>query len=158
MPPKVSMRNPLIIIACVLATAFFMAGCASTSTLHFRTVDARTGEPIAGVTTTYSNYVYDMVFGGYYHFGPTNLPPSNGNGVIIVQGVPKYRVNVFDLSCLGYQNLQCVYSAGTFCWEDGTNRFVANDGEVFLSRRCLTIPPTNGWFVIRLNAEPESGR
>lgn len=151
------MRNPLIIIACVLATALFMAGCTSTSTLHLRTVDAKTGEPIVGVSTTYSNYVYDLLW-GYYHFGPTNLPPSNTNGVIIVHRVPKYRVNVFDLSFPGYQNLECVYSAGKFCWEDGTNRIVANDGEVFLSRRCLEIPPTNGWFVIQLNAEPESGR
>jgi hypothetical protein len=134
----------------VLAASLFVVGC--TTSLRFKTVDAKTGQPIAGVTTTYEDHAYDLLLGSF-HFGPTNLPPSTDDGVVVVRGVHKKRVSTFDFSRQGYRSVQYAYAGGRFGWHDGTNSIVTKSGEVYKLAHWVDVLPTNGWFVIQMDAQ-----
>ena len=132
-----------------LMVLLLATGC--TTTLRFKTVDAHTGQPIAGVTTIYEDHVYDLLMGSF-HFGPTNLPASTADGVVVVRGVHKRRVSTFDFSRPGYSSAQYAYAGGRFGRHDGTNSIATTSGEVYMLAHWVDVPPTNGWFVIRMDA------
>ena len=136
----------------ILGFAALLLATGCTTTLHFKTVDAHTGQPIAGVSTTYQDHVYDLLLGSF-HFGPTNLPPSTGDGVVVVHGVHKRRVSTFDFSRPGYQSVEYAYAGGRFGRENGTNSIVTPSGEVYKLHRWMDVPPTNGWFVVKMDSQ-----
>ncbi len=117
-------------------------------TLHFKTIDARTERPLAGVNLKWVDHRNDLIF------GPSHcLPPSGDDGLIVVVGVHKGRLTTFDFTKDGYRGVSCFYSGGNLGQVDGTNSILTDSGFVYGFPRVVPISPTNHLFIIRMRRE-----
>ena len=133
-----------------LVGVLLVAGCSHT--LRFKTVDATTEKPLAGVALKWEDRQKDLIF-GTAHFGPTNLPPSGDDGLIVVVGVHKKRVTAFDFTKPGYVGVSCFYSGGSLARVDGTNSIANPSGTPYEVPRMVEILPTNDLMIIRMRSE-----
>jgi hypothetical protein len=130
-----------------IAGVLLLTGCAHTIT--FKVVDAASGRPVSGVAANWRQDSADLLL-GTYHFGPTNLPPSGEDGVVVVRGIYRGKQNRFIFSKSEYATVYGIYSMGRrFSESNQTNSIAGWDG--FILEEPLTgITPTNGVIVIRM--------
>jgi hypothetical protein len=129
-----------------LVGALLATGCART--IQFKAVDAATGQPLPGVATSWSQ---DSNHGwlGEYHFGPTNLPPSKEDGIIIIDGIHRTKLNEFIFSRNGYAPVYGVDSHSIFGRADRTNSVSVPHG--FVPDGPLdNVRPTNGFIIVQM--------
>src|SRR5690349_7267506 len=96
---KASSILPLLVVLGLLP--LIATGCAHA--LCVKIVDASTGKPLVGVSTSWQQYYHR-----YYHSGregPTNLPPSGEDGVITFGKLHQGWTSYFVLACPGYSNV-----------------------------------------------------
>jgi len=150
-------RHTALFIVAVVGV-LLVAGCAHT--IHFKAVDAATGHPLAGVVTSWRQDSYDLLLGAY-HFGPTNLPPSREDGVIVVDGIYKKKVSKFIFSRSGYATVYggyymggifTRYSGDSFSRADHTNSVSGWSGFI-LEEPLTSVSPTNGFIVVRMSSQ-----
>jgi len=126
-----------------MAALLLVAGCARS--IQFKAVDETTGQPLAGVATTWRQDSRDLV--GRYHSGPTDLPISKEDGMIAVDGVYRRKLSEFIFSRDGYAPVYGIYSRGIFGRADQTNSAPTSRG--FIPEGTLTnVPPTNGLIAV----------
>jgi hypothetical protein len=101
------MRSRLL--PALLLLALLAAGCSSTSTWHFRAVDSQTGQPLSGVSTVWVQSKTDW-HGDFHKLGPTNLPPSQADGLITIPDVHKSWAGKLTFFRSGYSDTWCEYS------------------------------------------------
>jgi len=128
----------------LLSGALILAGC--TTTLKMRTVDARTGEPLAGTMVSWREDYSDLLLGSK-HRALTNLPPSDKEGLIIVpESHPKW-LSSFVFSHPDYHDLYGSYNHGVLSLAERTNSAV--QGSPFVFEGPLTrATSSNGVFLI----------
>lgn len=135
------LRLALLTVPCFLLAT----GCAST--IQLKVVDAKTSQPLAGVSAVWREDVYDLIL-GKFQTGPTNLPPSNDSGIITINDVHKKRIGRLILSHPGYLTVYGAYSAGRLEFSGAIrppplpqDRFILEDPRIWASL-------TNGCFLI----------
>jgi len=95
-----------IIAAC---TGLAFVGCAHTICL--KAVDARTHEPLEGVSVQWLQARHQM-FQSLKQEGPTNLSPSGPDGITRVVGLHRSWTSEFIFACPGYSNVYGGYGSG----------------------------------------------
>lgn len=80
--------------------------------IRLKVVDSETGQPLAGVSAIWREDLDDML-AGHFQTGPTNLPSSDGSGVITVSLVHPKMTGRIILSRFGYTTVYGVYSNGS---------------------------------------------
>src|SRR5260370_4307515 len=95
-------------IAAIATLTLDLMGC-SLQTIHIKTVDARTGQPLAGVTTVWRQDRYQM-FQTIVHSDPIRESPSGRVGSIEVSGLHRNWKSTLFFSCPGYSNVYGLYS------------------------------------------------
>jgi hypothetical protein len=123
----------------------FTAGCART--LCIKTVDATTGRPLPGVQTRWTADYHDLLLGSY-HYGPTNLPPSNESGEIEIQKLKSKYTSRFVFFHAGYGNVYGVNSRGTLTL--GTTIQTFSDGVFILNGNLVSAGTSNGCFIVEM--------
>jgi hypothetical protein len=103
--------SSIIEIAGLGVLALALTGCAL-QTIHIRTVDANTGEPLAGVTTEWRQDRLQM-FQTIVHSDAIKESPSGYEGMVEVGGVHRNWASTLAFSCPGYLNVYSSYSGGT---------------------------------------------
>lgn len=126
-----------------------VTGCAQT--VRFKLVDAVTAKPLAGVNTTWRQDSHDLILGSY-QYGPTNLPPSSQDGVVVVKGVYKKKTSRLIFSRNGYATVYAGYSRGVLT-RAGSLDPRLRDGEFALSGELTLVPPTNGFITIQMSPQ-----
>ena len=139
----------------MVAAGLLMAvGCSSmitgqSDTLRLKIVDAKTGDPVPGVSAVWREDVDNLLF-GHFQTGPTSMPPSDKDGFITISGVKDKMVGRLILSCDGYTTEYGVYSDGSLQSSDNIqpppipqDLFTLDDAE--------TDARVNGYFVIRMH-------
>lgn len=100
-----------------IAAGLLMAlGCASmftgqSGTIRLKVVDAKTGQPLPGASAVWREDLDDLL-AGHLQIGPTNLPPSDESGIIVIGGARNKMVGRLILSEPGYSTVYGVYSDG----------------------------------------------
>src|SRR5207302_9601841 len=117
-------------------------------TLRIKTVDAATGQPLAGVSTSWR-----QDYNGYFrleHEGPTNLPPSWQDGIIRIEGVHRYWGSRFIFSCPGYSNVYGFYSVGRLGLAESVTYLPSGplEDEFILEGKPTSASLSNGCFLI----------
>jgi hypothetical protein len=129
----------------------FVAGCAHT--IKFKAVDAATGQPLAGVVTSWRQDSYDLLLGRAYHYGPTNLTASAEDGIVVVGGIYKRKVSKFILSRNGYATVYGGYHVGgNFTRAEHTNSISTSTGFI-LKEPLISVPLTNGSIVVQMHPQ-----
>jgi hypothetical protein len=134
----------------LLATlSLVLAGC--THTLRLRAVDAATKEPLSGVNTRWTQVRYGMFIRAKQE-GPTNLPASGQDGMIVVGGLHSSWLNwhnYFAFSCSGFSNVYGIYEGPPLGLGE---RIFKLDGELkdafILEGNLTSIFQSNGCYVI----------
>lgn len=85
--------------------------------LRLKVVDARTGDPLPGVSAVWREDVDDLL-AGHFQTGPTNLPSSDNSGIITINLVHPKMTGRLTLSCIGYTTVYGSYSDGTLDTSD----------------------------------------
>jgi hypothetical protein len=149
------MRQRVIPIILLQASLLLFAGCAHPRTIYFKTVNMATGQPLAGVNATWAQDSYDLVL-GVYRYGPTNLPPSSDDGIIVVNGVRKNKGCKFIFSKNGYAKVYGFYRTGdTFARAEHIDTTILDPKwDCFIFEGPMTeIFPTNGLIVIQMKPQ-----
>jgi hypothetical protein len=141
------MHRVIIIFSAFSAALLFVAGC--THTVQFRTVDATTGQPLAGVIASWRQDSHDLVLGSY-HYGPTNLPPSSAQGAITVGGIYPKKASRFIFSKSGYLTVYGIYGSDELTRANSLSQ-VDRDGEFILTGDLNLVLPTNGFIIIQMS-------
>ena len=126
-----------------------MTGCASTVT--FKAVDAVTNQPLAGVNTVWRMDSIDFLYITRHHFGPTNLPPSTENGVVVVNGPHKYAASRFIFSRDGYAPVYGIYYNDSMACAE--HIYPALIGGFNITAPVSYVSPTNGVIVVRMSPQ-----
>ena len=111
-------RFSIVFASTILAAGFsLLTGCSSlmhgeAHAIRLKIVDAKTGDPLPGVFTMWREDQDDLLY-GTSHLGPTDLKPSDDNGIITLTAVHEKMDGRFILTCPGYVTLYGVYSDGT---------------------------------------------
>ena len=92
----------------LLLAALLTGGCSSTSTWRFRVVDSQSGEPLSGVAAVWVQSKTDW-HGDFHRYGPTNLPPSQADGLITVPDIHSSWGGKLTFSRSGYSDTWCEY-------------------------------------------------
>jgi predicted small lipoprotein YifL len=138
----------------LVAGLFLLTGCAGMVHGHARAirlkiVDAKTGDPVPGVSAVWREDQDDMLY-GTSHLGPMDLPPSDNNGAITITAAHEKMDGRFILAHLGYVTLYGVYSGGTL----NVSREIQPPPfpqDIFVLDDAQTIGQnTDGTFVIRM--------
>ena len=134
-----------------LATALtlvsmFVTGCAHT--LHLKVVDAKSGEPLAGVSTLWrEDSAYNLLTGRRHQTRPNNLM-SGQDGLITVNTIHKKWVSRFVFSHVGYATLYGIYTPESLELARGVRPDpLPQDRFILLDPRFL-VGPSNGCFLI----------
>jgi hypothetical protein len=101
----------------VAAALLLAIGCANMYTGHagalrLKVVDARTGDPLLGVSAVWREDLDDLLT-GHYQTGPTNPPSSDSNGIITINLVHPKMTGRVTLSCYSYTTVYGIYSSGS---------------------------------------------
>jgi hypothetical protein len=144
MRPRLAFSLKLVIA--LIPVSLILAGCVRT--VCIKTVDAATGRPLAGVSTSWRQD-YD----GYFHVkheGPTNLPLTSQDGNISVGGLHRYWTSSFIFSCPGYSNVYGIYSLGELGLAERVRYFPPGPfkDEFFLEGKLTSASLSNGCFLI----------
>jgi hypothetical protein len=124
--------------------------------MRFRAVDATTREPLSGVNAMWTQVGYGM-FQQTKQEGPTNLPPSGQNGIIIVQGLraPVSGLHnwhsYFIFSCSGFSNVYGTYEGPPLGLGERKRNFDLHGAlkdAFFLEGHLTSIFPSNGCFLV----------
>jgi hypothetical protein len=99
--------HPQLAVA-LLLVALSAGGCKSTSTWCFRVVDSQTGQPLSGVGTVWVQSKTDW-HGDFQKCGPTNLAPSQADGLITIPDVHASWGGKLTFSRSGYADVWCEY-------------------------------------------------
>ncbi len=140
------MRRISTLPSAILTTLLFVTGCAQT--VQFRAIDAVTGEPLEGVSTSWRQDSHDLVFGSY-HYGPTNLPPSSEDGVVVVRGIYTKKTSRFIFSREGYSTVYALYSRRALTKAEGLDP-INRDTEFILSGDLTLVTSTNGLITVEM--------
>jgi hypothetical protein len=148
------MRRSIIKSILGLALILLAAGCAHSlrtnliagpaQDVKIRVVDAQTGHPLAGVNANWQQHVYSPRF-GEYHFGPTNLPPSGNNGIILVPGIRSNCANRLILARDGYATVYAGYWEGALAYGENHSTL---DGVEMLEQPLSLTRQTNGFISV----------
>jgi hypothetical protein len=141
-----------------LVLMLFTTAC--TETIRFNAIDAKTGQPLDGVSTCVTQY-RTSVLHGCESLKPINLLRSNTNGLIMASKLEKVWLTEFVFSCDGYLNTygNYQYNQGNFSYSNGTNAFFPHlpiesplpFDDVFALQEPVTIcQSSNGCFLIKL--------
>jgi hypothetical protein len=134
-----------------------LTGCAST--VVFKAVDAATSQPLAEVRTIWRMDSRDYLDITTYHFGPTNLPPSMEDGIIVVGGIYKGKASRFIFSRDCYAPVYGIY------YEDSMARADHIYPDIFkppfdehtwgfnIKAPVSYITPTNGVIIVRMSPQ-----
>ena len=145
---KPNSASCLILAVALASMSLILAGCAHTMSAHtisIKAVDSATSQPLAGVSTWWRQDYKDLLLGSS-HYGPTNLPPSQENGVINIRGLHPTWSSRFIFSCCGYSNVYAICSGDTLTLAD---QITSLPGDQFILEGPLTsITPSNGCFII----------
>jgi hypothetical protein len=133
-------------MALILAL-LLVAGCAKTISINIKTIDAKTGKPLAGVSTSWMEEHQDLILGSH-RFGPTNLPPSNQDGVIRVDKLNTHMGSRFIFSCPGYAPVYALYCDGSMALAGRVSFLPRN--EFVLEGNLVSVGPTNGYFLVQM--------
>jgi hypothetical protein len=101
----------------VAAALLVAIGCASIYTGHagairLKVVDARTGDPLPGVSAMWREDLDDLLV-GHFQTGPTNLQASDNSGIITINLAHPKMTGRVTLSCVGYTTVYGIYSDGS---------------------------------------------
>jgi hypothetical protein len=102
-----AMNRYLALFIAASVGLWLLTGCAST--VVFKAVDIATSQPLAGVNTVWRMDSHDYLDITTYHFGPTNLPTSKEDGIIVVGGIYKGKASRFIFSRDGYAPVYGIY-------------------------------------------------
>src|SRR4051812_35552435 len=94
-------RPKAILPVCIAAS--LVTGCSHT--LRFQAVDATTRQSLPGVSTTWHEHAYNLLTGSSHETGPTNLPPSAADGIIVISNVHKEWANRIVFSKADYHTV-----------------------------------------------------
>jgi hypothetical protein len=145
------MNRPLYNLTLALGTLLLaLAGCANQS-IRIKAVDASTRKPLAGVTTEWREHRHQM-FRPVTHFGPTNLPPSDQDGLIEVRSFHRNWLSAFVFSSPGYSTVYGTYAGGYLNF--GTNVTHCTNG-IFATEFLFNDDPkmatkSNGCFIVSM--------
>jgi|ERR1035437_6737670 hypothetical protein len=137
------MRRQTAILLLALSGVLLVAGCAQT--LQVAVVDARTGRPLSGVSTTWHEHRYNLLTGHLHETGPTNLPPSGDNGVIKISAVHRDWANRLVLARSGFRTVYGGYTGGQL-WLSETVRWFPG-GVSQMVEPVTEAASTNGCFL-----------
>jgi hypothetical protein len=146
MKPKFLSAANLVLGLGVLVIA--LVGCANQA-IRIKAVDATTGKPLAGVTTEWREHRHQM-FRPVTHYGPTNLPLSDQDGLIELRDFHPNWLSAFVFSRPGYSTLYGTYSGGYLNF--GTNVTYCTNG-IFATEFLFNDDPkmaikSNGFFLL----------
>jgi len=127
-----------------------VTGCAHT--LCVKTVDATTGRPLAGVSTSWQQSYHGIVHFG--HEGPTDLPPSGEDGLINVGELHRNWSGSFIFACPGYANVYGEFtSKGKLILAEKIEYFPPGklEGQFYLKGDMTSAPQSNGCFLVKMS-------
>lgn len=104
-PFNLGVNNKIVVVA---ALTLGLMGCAL-RTINIKTVDGRTGQPLAGVTTVWRQDRYQM-FQTIVHSDPIVALPSGQDGTIDISGLHRNWTCTLMFSCPGYSDVYGQYS------------------------------------------------
>jgi hypothetical protein len=125
-------------------------------TIAFKTIDAATGQPLAGVSTVWRMDSYTFLGNSTFHYGQTNVPPSGEDGVIVIDGIYKSKTSKFIFSRTGYATVYGIYLDGSLDRAEHINTndnrypFTEQNFGFMVSAPVSHVWPTNGVYVIRM--------
>ena len=107
----------LFTLTAAVAGFFLLSGCSSMKygqahNIRLKIVDAKTGDPLAGVSVVWREDREDLIYGNA-HLGPIDLAPSDDKGEITIEASHEKMVDRLVLSCAGYVTMYGVYSDGS---------------------------------------------
>lgn len=146
---KPCLASILKLVIAFTSVSLVVAGCAA-PTLCIKTVDAETGQPLAGVSTSWR-----QDHNGYFHLeheGPTNLPPSGQDGIISVEGLHRDWGSRFIFSCPGHSNVYGFYSVGKMGLAERVTYLPPGplEGEFILDGNLTSAFQSNGCFLVKM--------
>ena len=99
--------------AAVAAGLFLLTGCSSIKygsahTVRLKIVDAKTGDPLSGVSAMWRQDQDDLLYGAS-HLGPDSLKPSDDKGELAIPDVREKMAGRLILACPGYVTMYGVY-------------------------------------------------
>jgi hypothetical protein len=132
----------------LVAISLFTVGCAQT--LCIKTVDAASGQPLAGVSAVWrEDSSYELLTGQRHQAGPTNLVSSE-DGTITVGGMHKKWVSRFVFSRTGYATLYGIYGPEGLTLAERIkpsplpqDRFILEEPQIFIG-------PSNGCVLVKM--------
>jgi hypothetical protein len=94
-----------------------LTGCSSIKygsahTVRLKIVDAKTGDPLSGVSAMWRQDQDDLLY-GTSHLGPTDLKPSDVKGELAIPDVREKMTGRLVLDCPGHVTMYGVYSGGS---------------------------------------------
>jgi hypothetical protein len=146
---KMSMRRFLKQFVAIGVGATLVVGCAHTISL--RVVDAKTCQPLEGVSVQWLQARYQMLE-KLKQEGPTNLPPTGSDGTIKVKGLHHWWASEFIFSRSGYSNLYGYYDTRGLMLGGEVNYFPQGQlqDQFYLKGNVKTADKTNGFFIVEM--------
>jgi hypothetical protein len=129
-------------------------GCAQTQTVRLRVVDGTTSKPMSGVSAQWrEDSAYNMLTGHRHQTGPTQLPLSNEEGVILVRGVHNEWVSRFVVWHPGYATNYGIYSPDKLELAQRIKPSPLPQDRFILDDARYSVGPSNGYFEIPLQKQ-----
>jgi hypothetical protein len=105
------------VLTLLVTGLFLLTGCSSIKygsahTLHLKIVDAKTGDPVSGVSAMWREDHDDLLYGAA-HLGPISLAPSDDNGRLTIPAAHEKMDGRLILMHFGYATLYGFYSGGS---------------------------------------------
>ena len=144
-------------VVLLVAVSLVAAGCAR-NIICFKTIDATTGAPLAGVSVRWRQDRHDIIR-GLDSYGPTNLPPSREDGAVTVVELRPFWTSRFIYTCPGYSNVYGIYNRGALglaerVSDPGEGRF---KGQFILEDNVMAACLSNGCYVVPLPRSAKRG-
>jgi hypothetical protein len=138
-----------------VAAGLLMAiGCASyftgqTSAIRVKVIDAKTGQPVPGVTAVWREDEDDLL-AGHFQVGPTNLAPSDAGGFITVDIVKEKMAGRLTLSHFDYTTVYGTYSDGSLETSDNIQPPPLPQ-DLFILDDAQAATRIDGYFLVRMH-------
>jgi hypothetical protein len=117
--------------------------------IRLEIVDAKTGQPISGVSAVWREDVDDVAF-GHFQNGPIDLPPSNDKGIITISQSHKKMIGRLTLAQTGYLTSYGVYSGGSLSLSQEIQPPPFPQDLFMLDDEQTAVEHSDGTFVVRM--------
>jgi hypothetical protein len=150
---KLSLAN-FSTLSFVLAGWLLAAGCASmvtgrAGTIRLEIVDAKTGQPLSGVSAVWREDLDDLAF-GHFQTGPIDLPASNDKGIITISQSHGKMIGRLILAHTGYVKSYGFFSGGSLSLSQEIQPPPFPQDLFVLDDEQTSVEHSGGIFVVRM--------